>query len=128
MIKRTLAAIALALALATGPAATPTQATPAAPTELAAPAHGNVGAAVGVVLRHIDAAWPCAYFKPHTGDAPPWLHAWNNESNPYIDTADCAATHPSPPGDHLYCAVEWHHDGSGREIDPPAWTWQSGWC
>lgn len=86
-----------------------------------------VGADAGAVTHHVDAVWPCAAFKPHTGDAAPWLHAWNNESNPYIDTADCAATHPGGP-DHLYCVVEWHHDGAGNPISPPQYTWQSGWC
>lgn len=77
--------------------------------------------------RHVDAIWPCAYFKPHSGDSNPFVHDWNNESNPYVDTADCAVDHPTG-GQHLYCVVEWHHDGAGNPINPPGYTWQSGWC
>lgn len=79
------------------------------------------------VLQHVDAIWPCAYFKPHTGDSAPVVHAWNNESNPFIDTADCSVDHPGG-GIHLYCVTEWHHDGAGNPISPPAYTWQGGWC
>lgn len=76
--------------------------------------------------KHISAVWPCEYFKPHPGDDR-FFAAWNNESNPYVDTADCAADHPGG-GQHIYCVVEWHHHGDGTPINPPGWTWQSGWC
>lgn len=90
--------------------------TPAAETTADAPA------------RHVGAIWPCTYFKPHTGDPLPWLAAWNNESNPYVDTADCAVNHPGG-GTHLYCIVEWHHNGNGTPINPVVYTWNpNGWC
>ena len=79
-----------------------------------------------VEAKHVDAIWPCAYFQPHTGDDL-FYWAWNNESNPYVDTADCAADHPTG-GQHLYCVIEWHHFGDGTPINPPGYTWQSGFC
>lgn len=83
---------------------------------------------VVTVARHIDAIWPCAYFKPHTGDGNPFIADWNNESNPYVDTADCAVTHPTG-GNHIFCVIEWHHTGDGTPINPPQYTWDpSGFC
>lgn len=76
--------------------------------------------------HHVNAIWPCEYFKPHTGDDL-FFWAWNNESNPYVDTADCAYDHPTG-GQHLRCIIEWHHHGNGRPINPPGYTWQNGWC